>query len=189
MSQLSPEVFAGRFTACSRTLWCVAAAIVGDHALAEDVLQEAAVIALQKLDRFDPETCFAAWMTQIVRYVALNQAHRRSRRHAVAVDPIHLNGTAAADPRETPLELTGRGQLRVDHADQGGIDDELLAALRLLDEDARACLLLRVVMELPYGEISRTLGIPQGTAMSHVHRARRALHDQLTTNTSSRIGS
>ncbi len=190
MSQLSPEVFAGRFTACSRTLWCVAAAIVGDPALAEDALQEAAIIALRKLDQFDPDTSFAAWMTQIVRYVALNQVHCRSRgHHAVAVDPIHLNGTVAADTRETPLDLTGRGQLRVDHADQGGIDDELLAALRLLDENARACLLLRVVMELPYGEISRTLGIPQGTAMSHVHRARRALLEQLTTNTPSRIGS
>ncbi len=188
MSQLSPELFADRFTACSRTLWCVAAAIVGDQALAEDILQEAAVIALHKLDKFDPDTDFAAWMTQIVRYVALNHAHRRSRRHTVAVDPVHLNGKVAADTRETRLELTGRGQLGVDHADQGGIDDELLAALRLLDEDTRACLLLRVVMELPYSEISRTLGIPQGTAMSHVHRARRALHDQLTSSRPSRIG-
>lgn len=189
MSQLSPEVFAGRFTACSRTLWCVATAIVGDQALAEDILQEAAVIALGKLDQFDLATSFPAWMTQIVRYVALNHVHRRSRRHAVSVDPLHLNGEVAAEMPETSLELSGRGQIRVDHADQGGIDDELLAALRLLDEDARACLLLRVVMELPYGEISRTLRIPQGTAMSHVHRARRALHEQLTTNTPSRIDS
>ncbi len=189
MSKLSPEVFAGRFTECSRTLWCIAAAILGDPALAEDALQEAAVIALRKLDHFDPETNFAAWMTQIVRYVAQNHVRRRSRHHALTVDPVHLNETVAADTRETPLELTGRGQFQVDQADRGGIDDELLAALQLLDQDARACLLLRVVMELPYREISLTLGIPQGTAMSHVHRARRALYAQLTSNTPSRIGS
>ena len=35
----------------------------------------------------------------------------------------------------------------------------------------------------------KALGIPQGTAMSYVHRARRALHEQLTTNTPSRIAS
>ena len=108
MSQLSPELFAARFTACSRTLWCVAAAIVGDPGLAEDVLQEAAVIALQKLDHFDADTSFAAWMSQIVRYVALNNFRRRSRRPAMTVDPVHLNETVAADTRETPLSLTGR---------------------------------------------------------------------------------
>lgn len=189
MSQLSPEVFAARFTACSRTLWCVAAAIVGDPVLAEDVLQEAAVIALRKLDQFEPDTSLAAWMSQIVRYVALNHARRRSRQRATAVDPVHLNETIAADTRQTPIQLTGHGQLRSDDAAHAGIDDELLAALQLLDEDARACLLLRVVMEMPYREVSRTLGISQGTAMSHVHRARRALHERLTTNTSSRCGS
>lgn len=189
MSQLSPEVFAARFTACSRTLWCVAAAILGDPGLAEDVLQEAAVIALRKLDQFEPDTSFAAWMTQIVRYVALNHARRRSRHPAVAVDPVQLDETVAAHAPETPIELTGHGQLRSDDRAQTGIDDELLAALQLLHEDARACLLLHVVMEMPYGEISRTLGISQGTAMSHVHRARRALHERLTTNTSSRCGS
>ena len=189
MSQLSPEEFAARFTACSRTFWCVAAAIVDDPGLAEDVLLEAAVIALRKLDQFDPDTSFAAWMTQIVRYVALNHARRRSRHLAVAVDPARLNETVAADTPETSLEVTGHGQLRLDVADRGGIDDELLAALRVLDDDARACLLLRVVMELPYREIARMLEIPEGTAMSHVHRARRTLHAQLTTNTPSRIGS
>ena len=189
MSQLSPELFAARFTACSRTLWCVAAAIVGDPGLAEDVLQEAAVIALQKLDRFDADTSFAAWMSQIVRYVALNNFRSRSRRPAMTVDPVHLNETAAADTRETPLSLTGRGQLRSGDAAQTGLDDELLAALQTLDEDARACLLLRVVMDMPYREVSRTLDISEGTAMSHVHRARRALHERLTLKPSSRCGS
>jgi RNA polymerase sigma-70 factor (ECF subfamily) len=105
------------------------------------------------------------------------------------VDPVHLDQRVAADEPDTPLELTDSGQLRLVDVEQAGLDDELLAALHLLDENARACLLLRVVMELPYREISRTLGIPEGTAMSHVHRARRALHEQLTARTPSRIDS
>ncbi len=56
-------------------LWYVAAAIVGDRARAEDVLQEAAMIALGKLDTFEAGTSVQAWLAQIVRYVALN--HRR----------------------------------------------------------------------------------------------------------------
>ncbi len=67
MSQLSPDGFASRFTACSRTLWCIAAAIVGGPDGAEDVLQEAALIAFRKLDQFDPDTTLSFWMAQIVR--------------------------------------------------------------------------------------------------------------------------
>ena len=44
---------------------------------------------------------------------------------------------------------------------------------------ARACLLLRAVQDLDYSELSRLLGIPEGTAMSHVHRARNALRRAL----------
>ena len=60
----------------------------------------------------------------------------------------------------------------------------MLGALGRLEETARACLLLRVVLDLPYQEISRSLGIPQGTAMSHVHRARRAMASLLAGSTS-----
>ena len=83
------------------------------------------------------------------------------------------------------LELSAQGELGPDCE---GFDDELLEALRQLDTDARACLLLRVVMDMPYREIAETLGIPQGTAMSHVHRARRALGERLCPATLSRTG-
>src|SRR5512145_1979493 len=54
MEPLGRDGFAERFTGSSRTLWCIAAAILGDRHLAEDALQEAAVIALRKLDAIDP---------------------------------------------------------------------------------------------------------------------------------------
>ncbi|MHC4220081.1 MAG: RNA polymerase sigma factor, partial [Planctomycetota bacterium] len=60
MRRLTPDAFADRFKECSRALWCIAAAIVGDADQAQDVLQEAALIALNKLDGFDPDTAFTA---------------------------------------------------------------------------------------------------------------------------------
>jgi RNA polymerase sigma-70 factor (ECF subfamily) len=56
-------------------------------------------------------------------------------------------------------------------------------------EVARACLLLRTLEGLEYAEISRLLEIPEGTAMSHVHRTRRYLRDRLADVWEERTGS
>ncbi|MBT8484154.1 MAG: RNA polymerase sigma factor, partial [Phycisphaerae bacterium] len=76
----------------------------------------------------------------------------------------------------TPAALTSRGTLP---PDQRSFDDDVLHALDGLEETARACLLLRTVVDLPYKEIARALDVPEGTAMSHVHRARRVLREKL----------
>ncbi len=184
MEPLSRDGFAERFTGSSRALWCIAVAIVGDRHLAEDVLQEAAVIALRKLDGFDPATSFAAWMGQIVRYVALNSARRRAGSRTLPVDPAAFDHAgASARPRPmsrlsaTGASVSGAGELSAAQAD---FDDRVIAALRSLDETARACLLMRALVDLPYREIALALSIPEGTAMSHVHRARQALLEKLT---------
>ena len=148
---------------------------MGSHHEAEDVLQDAVLIALRKLDKFDPATAFSAWMGQIVRNVALNHARKRARDRAVSVTPAHLSETPCGRPAET-VRLTGRGKI---DDDQSGFDDRVLTALGDLDDTERACLLLRIILDMSYREISRALGIPTGTAMSHVHRARQALRETL----------
>jgi len=60
-----------------------------------------------------------------------------------------------------------------------GRADRVLEALVSLEETARACLLLRTVLDKSYREISLALDIPEGTAMSHVHRARKAMRRML----------
>jgi RNA polymerase sigma-70 factor (ECF subfamily) len=164
-------------------LWCIAVAIVGDRHLAEDVLQEAAVIALRKLDDFDASTSFTAWMGQIVRYVALNSARRRGGSPVVHIDPAAFEqvlGVSASTGANPGAFLSGTGEMPAAHE---AFDDRVLAALRALDETARACLLMRVLADLPYREIALALSIPQGTAMSHVHRARAALSQKLSPET------
>jgi DNA-directed RNA polymerase specialized sigma24 family protein len=57
--------------------------------------------------------------------------------------------------------------------------DELVRAVESLSPAARACLLLRTLEGMDYRGISGLLGIPQATAMSHVHRARKLLRQRL----------
>ncbi|MEX2219245.1 MAG: RNA polymerase sigma factor [Phycisphaerales bacterium] len=175
---MTPGEFSARFQEAWRTLWIIAAAVLGRRTDAEDVLQEAAMIGLRKVADFQEGTSFAAWMGGIVRNVARNHARKRTRRQTADADPRTLDlgaassGTAVSDP-----EFDRRGRLQPDQAD---FDDHVLKALNTLDEVPRTCLLLRTLRDMPYREISQLLGIPEGTAMSHVHRSRQTLRTLLS---------
>jgi RNA polymerase sigma-70 factor (ECF subfamily) len=182
---LGREDFVLRLEAAAPVLWTIAAAVLGDRGRAEDVLQEATMIALDKLERFDPTTSFAAWMGAIVRNVARNEARKTRRQGTASLPPDLLTACSdaraarggAPEPAAAWPSIDGRGELA---PDCGAFDDALLAALRTLRPVARAALLLRTVQGLDYEEISAVLAIPSGTAMSHVHRAREALRRRLS---------
>ncbi|MCA9242460.1 MAG: RNA polymerase sigma factor [Phycisphaerales bacterium] len=166
---LATEAFGRAFRQHFRTLWLIACGVTRKPDLAEDVVQEAAVIALRKLAEFDPNTSFVAWMGQIVRFVAMNQSRREQRRRAVPLE-------AAAEPAAgTTSEEAGAGG----GFDPNWFDDRVLAALAEIAEIPRACLLLRTVQGLSYAEISAALDVPAGTAMSHVFRSRQTLRRKL----------
>src|SRR3954464_6498042 len=172
-----PLDFAAHFEASFRTLWLVAVGITGDRAGAEDVVQEAALLALGKLDQFEPGTNFRAWMAQMVRYVALNHARKRQKHRAAVLGPeLEELGSLAGSHQESALRLGRHGELP---ADQAFFDDHVIKALNSVSDIARACLLLRTIEQMEYSEISRLLEIPEGTAMSHVHRARQHLRERL----------
>jgi RNA polymerase sigma-70 factor, ECF subfamily len=176
-SVLSREEFARRFAAASKVLWCIAAGQTGDRSLVEDICQQAAIVALERLSDFDPSTSFLAWMAQIVRYTAMNENQKSRRRRTRPRDPSVIDGSrAVSDAPERDMPISRFGHLQ---AEQNTFDDQLLGGLRTLDPVARSCLLLRVVLDSPYKEISLVLGIPPGTAMSHVDRARKALRVHL----------
>ena len=175
--------FAAEYQKAYRVLWVAAAGVLGRTAGAEDVLQEAALLALKKVDQFEPGTHFVAWMAQMVRFVALNQLRKQTRAHAAPLDETDAGSVCGLPHRAaTPgggapeLRLGARGEVPTG---QRSFDDELMRALGGLSEVARACLLLRTIEAMDYEEIGRVLEIPEGTAMSHVHRSRMKLREQL----------
>lgn len=171
-SSVNQTQFENLFAQSSRTLWCIAAGVLGDPDQAEDVVQEAAMIAYQKCDQFDADTSFVAWTGRIVRFVALNTRRRLQRGKTALVNTAVLEHQPAAVTVNGSPAVNARGDLQ---RDQQHFDDRLQAALQSLSPTARACLLLRTVMDMPYREIARVLDLPEGTAMSHVHRSRAQL--------------
>lgn len=175
---IDTEQFAELFRDAARVLWLIAAGIVRDASCADDVLQDAAIVALGKLDQYASGTNFTAWMSSIVRFVALNQARKQRRHQHGELDPntAGLDSGQSSEPqvRDRPGAHSGAprtpGQL---------FDDEVQDALAEINDTARACLLLRTVEGMGYARIATLLDIPEGTAMSHVHRSRRFLRERL----------
>lgn len=165
--RLSRAQFVERFQASWRSLWCIAVAVLGTRNGAEDVVQEAALIAWGKIEEFDPSTSFSAWMGQIVRFTALNQGRRVVKQHHT----------------ETSLELGTDAPVPDSDASTGSQAEEdrihIRNALESLDDTVRACVLMRTLAGMTYQEISLALGVPEGTAACYVHRARIVLRDAI----------
>lgn len=168
--------FEAHFATAAKPAWVVAAGILMDPHAADDALQEVAVVAWQKRDTFQPGTNFTAWLCQIARHIGLRM--RRDRHGMQSIErieePTHEPQTHAST---TPADLT---KPTLELMERLGLSGPLARALATLDEDARACLLLRTVLDVDYAEIAAMLQMPEGTAMSHVHRSRRRLMELLS---------
>ena len=176
---LDIESFVAQLKDCYQHCWLIAAAVTGDRVEADDIVQEAALVAFQKRSEFTPGTSFGAWMAQIVRLTALNHLKKQNRRNTVVSDPTKMDQRESSQTMPSPSELFAFTEDGCLVAHQTAFDDETRRALLDLGDVPRLCLLLRVVQQLSYDEIAETLKIPAGTVMSHVHRAKQSIRAHL----------
>ena len=132
-----------------------ARALVGERATADDLVQDTLERAWAKLHLYRRGTDLRAWLFTVMHNVHVNRV-----RAARPVDPLE---------DEMP-ELAQRGT----QADALLVRD-LDRAIARLPADQRAVLLLVTLEEMSYEEVARTLGIPIGTVMSRLSRAREKL--------------
>jgi RNA polymerase sigma-70 factor (ECF subfamily) len=141
------------------------ARMVGDPSLAEDLAQEAFVKAFRNLAAFDPSRRLSSWLFRIAHNTAID-ALRRARPATVPLEATASRAELAVPPAPDPIE-------------QRDLGDALAAAMDGLRPDQRAALTLRYEEGLTFGEVGQVLAIPEATARSHVHRARRELSRRL----------
>jgi RNA polymerase sigma-70 factor, ECF subfamily len=141
------------------------ARIVGDPALAEDLAQETFVKAFRNLSGFDTTRRLSSWLFRIAHNTALD-ALRRARPSTVPFDDASAESRQAATLPADPVE-------------QGALRAALDAAMAALRPDHRAAVALRYEEGRSFEEIGQILRIPEATARSHVHRARKVLLGQL----------
>jgi len=141
---------------------------------AEDLVQEAALLAFRHFDQFRPGTNFRAWLFRIV----LNRFYTRYRR----ADPrlAFDDGVLAAlrddgGPTGFFTRVADPAVQVIDRADA----DLIAAAIAALPDDFRAVCTLYLVDDLAYREIAEVLNLPVGTVRSRLHRGRRILQRAL----------
>src|ERR1700722_16001381 len=139
--------------------------LVGDATLAEDVVQDAALRALSYFGSYRGGDG-RAWLLRIVRNAAYGAlAARRSNGAAGLTADGESTARQIADPADDPEAALVRreGFARLDQA------------LAALPAELRECLVLRELEELSYKEVAHITGVPIGTVMSRLWRARQAL--------------
>ncbi len=149
-------------------LYRVALSLTGQPADAEDLVQDTLVRAFRAIERFDGAHP-RAWLLTILRNTHINR-NRRQR-------PVLMRGQETA---ELALERLGPSapaseDVFVSHEFEAVVAD----ALALLPDKHRAVIALVDIDGLTYQEAADALGIPRGTVMSRLHRARARIRARL----------
>lgn len=137
--------------------------IVGNRESAEDVASEFFIRLWEKADRYQPGNGHKTWITQIARNMAID--HLRSHSREIPYD--HTQGYhEAGEAEEARLQAAAAGAGTEYVKD---ISEEVTArlsveqALMQLKPEQREIVHLKVMGDLTFQEIAKTLGIPMGT--------------------------
>ena len=133
----------------------------GDEALADDLAQDAFLLAWRRIDTFRFEARFTTWLYRI----AFNawQSERRKTREVLLGEDEAMPEPAAGEPGIGPED-------RMD----------LDRAIATLSDGERAALAACYAADLSHEEAARALGIPVGTVKTHILRAKAKLRARLT---------
>lgn len=161
----------------NRPLYRTARSILRDDAEAEDVLQDAYLLAFRSMDKFRGESSLATWLTRIVANEAIARSRKTSRRAQIIRldgDNASINEAAETDMNEATSEQPEGAAMRSE-------------ARRLLEKkiDAlpdvfRSVFMLRAVEEMTVEETAACLDIPEATVRSRFFRARALLRESLS---------
>jgi len=144
----------------------VASSMTDQRSDAEDLVQDTLLRAWRSIDTFDGRHP-RAWLLTILRNAQVNR-HRR-RRPQLLDDPDLAADRGVGDAQDSAEDVVvGRT-----------FDVVIDAALSALPTTFRQVVLLVDVDGLTYAEAAEVLGVPEGTVMSRLHRARKRIRDRL----------
>ena len=146
-----------------RRAFSVAYRLMGQREDAEDLVQDAFLAALQKIDSYQAGRPFAPWFYRVLVNRGLNSRKSRSRRRTEAL----------------PLDVSAAGLSPLRETEQRELREILAAALEELPERQKTIVELFELEGFSSVEIAEVLGLSDGTVRWHLHQARQALRNVL----------
>ena len=140
-----------------------ARALTGDSALADDLVQDCVERALNKSHLYDPARPLRAWLYAVLRNLYISSLRRTGRSGVIkTVDDLQNGEGSVAPQQEDRLSVTSVSE-----------------ALDRLASQHREVIVLIALEEMSYRDAAEILGIPLGTVMSRLSRAREQLRQIL----------
>ena len=155
------------------SLYRTAFRMTQDHAVAEDVVQEACLKAYANFKHYEPDTNFRAWLFRILANLCIDHLRRSAKLSMVPIDavPNENEDFLSSDRRTDNPEV---------HAIRTDTQQALLDALSSLAPEPRAVVVLILIEGMSYDEAAESLNLPIGTIRSKLHRARKQLQEKLS---------
>lgn len=169
-------------------LFSVCLRLVHNREMAADLTQDTFVKVIQNLDKYDGRSKLSTWLIRIAMNVSLSKLRsEKLRRHASLDAPGGPNGGGGGGSTGIGADGPSWGSQIAQRTELSGLsgverDQErltLLEALRLVDEEQRAILILRDGHGLEYEQIAEALQVAVGTVKSRLFRARLALREAI----------
>ena len=158
------QVLAAFIDARSGSLLRLAYLLTGDHALAEDLLQDSLIKVYLSWDSIRDHAALEAYTRTVMTRTQLSWWRRPARRELLGVEP---SDRAVREQRPT------NERHQIDER------DELWALLATLGPRQRAVLVLRFYEDLSEAEIARVLGCTTGTVKSQLSRGLARLRERM----------
>jgi RNA polymerase sigma factor (sigma-70 family) len=155
--------------------------LVRNPSVAEDVVQEAFLRALKYFASFRGGSG-RTWLLQIVRNVSYSHFKAQQSRMEVALG----RRTDAAEDEGIDMDVPDPGvgpEATLMHRQELS---QISKALNAIPVKLRECVVLRELEELSYKDIAQITGVPIGTVMSRLSRARQALSKATITSSANR---
>ena len=153
------ELIARYSAGLRRFLW----KMIGQEAMADDLLQETWVEVYRKINGLERPEAFGAWVYRIAR----DKAYRELRRRKApgTIQEVYDESMLSKDDDDGALALDDAEEVRV--------------ALAALPGEQREVLVLRFIEEMSYEQIAEVIARPLGTVRSRIHYAKAALRAKL----------
>jgi len=141
--------------------------LMGESDTAEDVTQEAFIIAYRKLYTFRGGS-FKAWLLRIVTNLCYDELRRYKRRPITALEPLDQN----QEEIESPSWLTDPGESPEEAVERQELANAIQDCLNQLNPEYKAVVVLVDFQGMDYSEAAQVVGTPLGTIKSRLARAR-----------------